>query len=329
MKRLSLLVLGSALSACGGVVHIRAEAPPPPPVATVAVQADVEPPPPEVTAGDPEEVTATTEPPDPVYEERPAPPSPGYVWVGGNWAWTGSDWAWGPGRWMAPPEGRVYVEPYYERVGSNVVYVRGYWGRPGAPRPNYGGQRLVFAHPVRPANYRPGEPPHIERSRGAPPGSRPPTAYVRTTGTVRPLPHATVPSYRAADRERHPAQDERGGMDRDRAQDRDHAVNDRGRDQVAHDRSADDHDRERIDRDHADRDQADHDHANRNEADRDRVDRDHVARDQDRAKPQPSMAPDRGAPAARVVPHGGGGGPGPSHNPAANERRTPPTAKKK
>src|SRR5579862_8415463 len=70
---------------------------------------------PEIPVGDSEAVVATTEPPDPLYEEQSDPPGAGYVWVGGYWGWTGSDWAWYPGLWQPSPPGGVYVEPYYER----------------------------------------------------------------------------------------------------------------------------------------------------------------------------------------------------------------------
>jgi hypothetical protein len=201
MKRLSLLVLGYAVSGCGGALVVRADVPPPPTVAVDAqVGVDAAP---EVTTADPEEVTATTEPPDPVYEEQLDPIGPGYFWVGGSWAWTGSDWAWGPGRWLQQPEGRLYVSPYYERVGGRVVFVRGYWGAPGAPARSYGGDRLVFTAAVRPANYHRGDPVHVARSGGAPPGSRPASFYAHATGTVRPVPTATAPS-RVAARDTHP-----------------------------------------------------------------------------------------------------------------------------
>jgi len=153
---------------------------------------------PEVTTADPDEMTATTEPPEPIYEEPTDSLGPGYTWVGGSWGWTGADWAWYPGRWLTAPYGRVYVEPYYERVGPNVVYVRGYWGTADAPRRSYGGDRIVFHAAVRPADFRRGEPARVERRAGAAPGARPATAYVRVTASARPLPRATAPAPRVA-----------------------------------------------------------------------------------------------------------------------------------
>ena len=79
---------------------------------------------PEITVAEPEEVMVTTEPPDLVYEERLDMPGPGYVWVG-DLGLDGRGVGWYPGRWLMAPEGRMYIEPYYERVGPNVVFVRG------------------------------------------------------------------------------------------------------------------------------------------------------------------------------------------------------------
>jgi hypothetical protein len=164
--------------------------------ASVQVDADVAP---VVTDSDPEETSATTEPPEPVYEEELDSPGPAYFWVGGYWGWSGVDWAWYPGRWWVQPEGRVYVEPYYERVGGNVVFVRGYWGPRGAiVHRSYGGDRIVFAAAVRQANYRRGEPIRVAHQAGARPGSRPRTAYFHATGAVRPVPHETAPRRTAA-----------------------------------------------------------------------------------------------------------------------------------
>lgn len=211
MKRLALMVVPALVSACG--VQVRAEAPPP----VVAVDVAAQPPPPEpaapappaeasvnvdiepVTTGDPEEVTATSEPPDPVYEEQTVSPDPGYVWIGGYWGWNGVDWGWYWGRWEPAPEGGVvYIEPYYERVGDHVVYVRGYWGPHDAPRRSYGGERIRFRAAARPANYHRGEHAAVERRAGPPPGRRPGGAYEHATGTVRPVPRETAPQHRVA-----------------------------------------------------------------------------------------------------------------------------------
>ena len=160
MKRLSLLVVPALVLGC----HAQLQATvPEPPTVSVGVEATA-PAPPAVDAtadvavdapqeGEPEEVQATSEPPDPVYEEQTDSPDPSYVWVGGYWGWNGLDWGWNWGRWAAAPSGQFYIEPYYEHVGGNVVYVHGYWGPHDAPRRSYGGDTIRFTVSERPANY--------------------------------------------------------------------------------------------------------------------------------------------------------------------------------
>jgi hypothetical protein len=213
MKRLVWLIAPALLPACAA----RFQATVPEPVVTVGVTATPPPPPPEppppppppevaaeappvdtdgeaIPEGDPEEVLATTEPPDPIYEEETDAPGPGYVWVGGYWGWSGVDWGWSWGRWApAPPYGEIYIGPYYERVGGSVVYVRGYWGPHDYVRRSYGGQTIRFGVAVRPADYHRGERVVIEHRAGPLPGHRPGGQYVRATGTLRPVPRQTVP----------------------------------------------------------------------------------------------------------------------------------------
>ena len=224
MKRLALLVLaGSALvSGCvdDATVRVQTVPPPPPPQVTVSasvgadapapptgqVEASAEapapPPAPEVEAtDDPEEVTATTEPPDPLYEEPDEEPGPGYVWVGGYWGWTGGDWGWYPGHWLVAPAGRIYVAPYYERVNGQVVFVRGFWGPPGYAYRSYGGERISLVMAPRPAGWHRGYYDHYARMPGGRPGARPARFYAHAAaGPVRPLPRATAPNYRVAAR---------------------------------------------------------------------------------------------------------------------------------
>jgi hypothetical protein len=197
MKQPLLVLVSALISGCAGSLTLGA-AGPPPPQASVDVDVEAEP----VATDSPEEVTATTEPPDPIYEEQTDSPGAGSVWVGGYWGWRGSAWGWNRGRWARPPEGRVYVDPYYERVGDRVVYVRGYWGQHDAPRRSYGGERIHFAAAERPANYHRDDRIAVADSAGLPPGRRPGGAYEHATGSVRPLPRATAPTPRmAAERE--------------------------------------------------------------------------------------------------------------------------------
>src|ERR1700678_1354945 len=138
MKRLGWVVVVPMVAiGCGGTIVVRNPPPPPPPVLTVSVGTEPPPdpaPPPApdapaasvdvevdpIPAGGPEEVQATSEPPDPVYEEQTDSPTPGYVWVGGYWGWNGTDWGWNWGRWAEPVAGQFYIAPYYERVGDHV-----------------------------------------------------------------------------------------------------------------------------------------------------------------------------------------------------------------
>lgn len=230
MKRLGWVVVVPMVAiGCGGTLTVRTAPPPPPPVVTVSV--GTAPPPPEAPAppapepaapaaavdvevepiptGDPEEVQATSEPPDPVYEEQTDSPNPGWVWVGGYWGWNGTDWGWNWGHWVEPVAGQFYIAPYYERVGDRVVYVHGYWGPHDAPHRSYGGDRITFTAAVRPASYHRGEHVVVEHRAGPAPGKRPGGAYAHATGTVRPLPKATAPAHRVA--EAHPAAGPRGG----------------------------------------------------------------------------------------------------------------------
>jgi hypothetical protein len=76
--------------------------------------------------------------------------------------------------------------------------VQGYWGTHNSPHRSYGGERIHFAPPPRPPNYHRGEHVVVEHRAGPPPGKRPGNAYVRATGTVRPVPHETMPQHRTA-----------------------------------------------------------------------------------------------------------------------------------
>jgi hypothetical protein len=96
-------VLAAAVALTGGAL---ADATPA--NADVSVGVEVAP---EITVAEPEEVMVTTEPPDPVYEERLDVPGPGYVWVGGSWAWTGAEWGWYPGRWRWHPRAACTSSP--------------------------------------------------------------------------------------------------------------------------------------------------------------------------------------------------------------------------
>src|SRR5215467_10947239 len=40
--------------------------------------------------------------PAPIVETVPVCPTPGYVWVGGNWGWSDNHWVWSRGHWGPP-----------------------------------------------------------------------------------------------------------------------------------------------------------------------------------------------------------------------------------
>ncbi len=122
MKRLALFALWTALGGCAASADVAstgpAYPPPPPPTATATVavdnpsasstvEVDVAPAP----EAEPEELVATSEPPEPVYEEQGDAPGADVVWVGGYWQWAGSDWGWYYGGWYPAPEGRRFTSP--------------------------------------------------------------------------------------------------------------------------------------------------------------------------------------------------------------------------
>jgi hypothetical protein len=154
---------------------------------------------PEITTSDPEELVASSEPPDPIYEEPTDPTADDDVWIPGYWHWAGADWTWVDGTWRLPPLGMSYVEPYYERVGARVVYVGGYWGSPAIARRSYGGDRIHFVPAVRPNDYHPA--PHVViHHAGLRPGQRVGGGYVHASGAVHELPAASKsrrPSFTA------------------------------------------------------------------------------------------------------------------------------------
>ena len=53
--------------------------------------------------------------PAPIVEVATACPTPGYVWVGGNWVWCDNHWAWTRGHWGLPVHrGYAYHASHYE-----------------------------------------------------------------------------------------------------------------------------------------------------------------------------------------------------------------------
>lgn len=74
----------------------------------------------------------TYAPPQPLVDDRPPPPAPTYVWVGGYWWWGSGGWVWLPGYWCAPMVGYAYNPGYWYWYSSYWWYWPGGWSRPGS-----------------------------------------------------------------------------------------------------------------------------------------------------------------------------------------------------
>jgi len=143
--RLAPYALLAALAGC--VIQVPAPAPSQPAPEAYPPQAAAPPaeaPPPEESAPAPA-VSVNVEPaevqpapiavgwaPPPMLVEAPPPmPYAGAVWVGGYWVWQGN-WVWAHGQWMGPPQpDYVWVHPYYEHRGDEVIFIDGHWSAPG------------------------------------------------------------------------------------------------------------------------------------------------------------------------------------------------------
>jgi hypothetical protein len=67
-------------------------------------------------------------PPPPRYGVMGYAPGPGYVWTEGFYDRRGSNWVWVPGAWRRPPRpGRVWVAPAWARAGNRWRFRSGYW----------------------------------------------------------------------------------------------------------------------------------------------------------------------------------------------------------
>lgn len=178
------LVAIAALTGCA------VEAPPPPSVPVAYAPAPprsvisvyVEPP-----LYQPAPVLIGWAPPPLLVDPPPPQPFADAVWVGGYWTWRGA-WVWAAGHWVAPPQpGYVFVQPYYEHRGDDVVFVAGHWGRPGyvfVPPPPTLHLELAVALPGVVPGPRPIGPPGVFIP--PPPGSR--------AGLIVPAPLGTAPA---------------------------------------------------------------------------------------------------------------------------------------
>ena len=67
-------------------------------------------------------------PPRPRYEVRPVAPGEGYVWTDGYWNNQGGRYVWVGGRWQQPPfAGAYYTLPHYDRYQQGWRMHEGHW----------------------------------------------------------------------------------------------------------------------------------------------------------------------------------------------------------
>ena len=63
----------------------------------------------------------------PVYV-HPAPPSPGYVWVDGDWIWQRNHYVYRQGNYLQPrPNRSAYTGGHWQRRGHGWVWISGRW----------------------------------------------------------------------------------------------------------------------------------------------------------------------------------------------------------
>ncbi len=68
-------------------------------------------------------------PPPPQVEVVGAPPTPGYLWIGGYWNWVGGRHVWVNGYWAAPRPGFYWVPNAWVHVHGGWRMRAGYWAR--------------------------------------------------------------------------------------------------------------------------------------------------------------------------------------------------------
>jgi hypothetical protein len=198
MKQLTLVLL--ALTA-GCTVYVQPTQPEPPPQPVQYTPAP-EPPPTmyepaapqtvvsvniEFQVGQPEPIGCPWAPPPMLVEPPPPVPFEGGFWVGGFWAWQGT-WVWVHGHWARPPyPGCYWHHPYYEYREGIVVFIPGFWLRPGVrfmPPPPHMGIHRVSPYPGVVHGPAPIGPQGVFVP--PPPGSRP--------GIIIPAPIGTAPA---------------------------------------------------------------------------------------------------------------------------------------
>lgn len=74
-------------------------------------------------------VVMVAPPAAPLVDVIPAPPQPGYLWIGGYWNWLGGRYVWVPGHWTAPRPGHHWVAYEWVRQGDGWRLRPGHWER--------------------------------------------------------------------------------------------------------------------------------------------------------------------------------------------------------
>ena len=66
-------------------------------------------------------------PPPDLFEEVPAPPGKGYVWVSGHWSWK-MEFRWQPGYWALPPSSYTrWLNGNWDRNPGGWIWIPGRW----------------------------------------------------------------------------------------------------------------------------------------------------------------------------------------------------------
>ena len=64
----------------------------------------------------------------PVHEVRPARPTRGHVWIGGEYVPSGRTYVYQPGYWALPPRPhQVWIAGHWHHYPNGYAWVRGYW----------------------------------------------------------------------------------------------------------------------------------------------------------------------------------------------------------
>lgn len=73
------------------------------------------------------QIVVKVRPAAPVLRARPVCPSPGHVWVGGNYVWRGGQYVYTNGYWASPRAGHRWVDGRWKHRRGGWVWVPGHW----------------------------------------------------------------------------------------------------------------------------------------------------------------------------------------------------------